>query len=283
MKHGSSGKRRALVLALGLALTAVAAEKKELRYVVGAGSSVTIVNQFGPVTLRPSSGGQVIVTATPRSDKVEIDSNRSGNRLTVSTHFLGKVAPGDGRVDYDVQVPPDASINIRCASGPVHVERVNGDISVEGDAAQVEISDVNNAHVHVRSVEGAVSLANIHNGHVEITSVGGRVTLNNVSGRLVSVNTTGGSIQYDGDFASGGEYTLSTHNGNIDVALPAGASLDMTARSVKGSVENDFPFQPLARASTSATEGKSFAGTSNAGASSVRLRSFSGKIRVKKK
>lgn len=283
MTYTSSGKKLALVLMLGVATGAVATGKKEFRYPVGAGAAISITNQFGAVTLRPSSSGQVIVTATPASDKVEIDSNRSGDRVTVRTHFLQKASPEEGRVDYDIQVPPEASVSIRAATGPVKVEGVRGDVSVESDAAQVDVREVSNAHVHVRTVDGPVSLTNIRNGHVEITSVGGAVTLTNVSGTLVSANTTGGDIRYDGDLAIAGEYTLTTHTGNIDVALPDSASLDITARSVKGSVENDFPFQPLKHPTFSVTQGKSFAGMSSTGASAVRLRSFSGRIRVKKK
>jgi hypothetical protein len=58
--------------------------------------------------------------------------------------------------------------------------------------------------------------------------------------------------------------------------------VDLTARSITGSVENDFPLQAKRHPSFAITQGRSFAGTSNSGASSVQLRSMSGKIRVKK-
>ena len=287
MTNTSSTRRLARTLVVGLgvgavAIAALAADKKEYRYQVGAGASVSIANQFGLITLHPATGGQVLVTATPYTNKVEIDANQNGNRVTLRTHFLQKATPEEGRVDYDLQVPPDASVTIRCATGPVKVERMNGDIVVEGDTAPVEVHEVSNAHVHVRTVDGPISLTDIRRGHVEITSVGGEVTLNNVGGNLVSVNTTGGNIHYQGDFATSGDYTMITHSGDIDVTLPAGSSVDVTARSVKGSVQNDFPLRPQKHPTMSITQGKSFAGTSSTGASSVRLRSFSGKIRVKK-
>jgi DUF4097 and DUF4098 domain-containing protein YvlB len=75
---------------------------------------------------------------------------------------------------------------------------------------------------------------------------------------------------------------LVNHSGNIDVALPASASVDLSARSITGSVENDFPLRAKSHTALTISQGRSFAGTSNAGASSVQLRSFSGKIRVKK-
>lgn len=107
--------------------------------------------------------------------------------------------------------------------------------------------------------------------------------MENADGRMVTVNTTDAKITYDGDFGDSGDYTFANHSGDIDVTLPASASVDITATSEKGGVSNDFPFHALAHTAIPLTQGRSFAGTANAGSSSVRLRSFSGKIHVKKK
>jgi len=98
----------------------------------------------------------------------------------------------------------------------------------------------------------------------------------------VTASTTSGKIVYRGDFSGGGDYAFTNHSGDIEVTLPAEASVDISAVSVSGAVDNDFPFQPTAHAPFPITQGKSLVGTSNSGSSSVRLRSFSGKIRVKK-
>jgi DUF4097 and DUF4098 domain-containing protein YvlB len=98
----------------------------------------------------------------------------------------------------------------------------------------------------------------------------------------VSANTNVSPIHFNGDCNGGGEYTFSTHSGNIDVALPANASVDVTARSVNGSVEDGFQLQPDAHPTMTLNSGKSFAGHANSGMASLHLRSFSGKITVKK-
>jgi DUF4097 and DUF4098 domain-containing protein YvlB len=162
------------------------------------------------------------------------------------------------------------------------VEKLRGDLTLEGDDAQVDVREVSNAHVHVRTISGPITLTNISNGHVEITSLSGNVQLDAVSGPKVSVNTAKGTIRYNGDFGGGGEYMLVNHSGDIDVTLPASASVDLSARSINGSVENNFPLQAKAHPTFPVSQGRSFAGTSNSGASWVQLRSFSGKIRVKK-
>lgn len=269
-------------LLVGTVSLASAQQKKDFRFTVQPGATVTVTNDFGPITVRAVSGNQVIVGATPHSAKVEVDGNQAGNRIELRSHFLQKASPQEGAVDYDVQVPANAAVVVRTSNGAVKVQNVKGDVTVESDTGSVDVRDVGNAHVHVRSMSGPVTLTNIRNGHVELTSVSGDVTLNNVSGPQVSANTTGAPIRFTGDCAGGGEYTLATHSGTIEVALPANASVDVSARSVNGSVEDAFQLQPDQHPTIAITAGKSLAGRANSGASSVHLRSFSGKITVKK-
>ncbi len=277
-------KRAAGVAIAILVLTLTAtAENKVFRYTVSQGASISVVNDSGAVTVRQGSANQVIVTANSASSKIEADSRQNGNRIDVRTRFAQPASGSEARMDYDVQAPPDAVVIVRAGNGPVKVQNVSGDISVDADTAQVDVRDISNAHVHVRTVNGPIVLTNIRNGHVEVTSVGGQVTLNDVIGTQVSANTTAGAIRYTGDFAGGGEYSLSSHSGDIDVSLPISASVDLSARSVTGSVENNnFPLQPDQRPPVPQAQGKSFAGRANSGASSVVLRTFSGKIRVTK-
>ena len=272
----------AVAVLLVFACAASAQTRKELRFNVSPGAAINITNDFGPVTVRSAPGSQVLVTALVRSDQVQIEKTQTGPRVEIRTQYPPQRPSGDAaRVDYEVTVPPNCSVTIHSSAGPITVERRRGDLSAEGDASNIEVRDVANGHVHLRSLKGNVNLTNVSNGHVEVTSVAGPVMLNNVSGPRVEINTTNGDITYRGEFASNGDYVFTTHSGNIDVVLPANASVDVSASSLKGKVENDFQFQPKAQASR-LVGGSSFAGTLNKGGSSVQLRSFSGTIRVKK-
>jgi DUF4097 and DUF4098 domain-containing protein YvlB len=279
----SNGVKCSLVAAGLLAVAAFAADnRREFRYTVAPGANVTVTNESGPVDIKGSAGRQVVIVATTHSDKVEVDCGQKGNRIQATTHFLQHTNGPDGRVEYQIFVPSDASVTVRAPSGPITAEKMRGDLTLEGDAAQVDVHEVSNAHVHVRTISGPVTLGSVINGHVEITSLSGDVQLDAVSGPRVSVNTVKGSIRYNGDFGGGGDYMLVNHSGNIDVTLPASASVDLSARSINGSVENDFPLKQKQHPTFAITQGRSFAGTSNSGASLVQLRSLSGKIRVKK-
>lgn len=270
------------VVILATALCAAAEVRKEFRFTVGPRATISITNQYGPISVKPSIGSQVIVIAILHSDKVEVDHNQSGSRVDILSHLLPQATADSGRVDYEVQVPADASVTLRSTSGPLHAEGLRGDVSLEGSQADVDVHDITNAHVHVRTLNGSVTLSNIHNGHVEITSVSGDVALNAVSGPLVQVNSTSGKIHYEGDFGNGGAYMLTSHSGDIEASAPNDASIDVTARSVRGQVENDFLLEPK-HTPFVVKAGSAFAGTMNKAASSVRLFSFSGKIHLKKR
>lgn len=276
------GAKIAAVLVLAAVTFAAGETRKQYRFTVGPRASVSITNEYGPISVKPATGNQISVTAILHSNKVEVDQNQSGNRVDIVSHLLPGATADTGRVDYEVLVPSDASVNLHSTTGPLHAEKLRGDVSLEGATAIVDVRDISDAHVHVKTLNGPVTLTNIHDGHVEITSISGDVVLNSVSGPLVQVNSTSGRIRYDGDFGYGGEYSLTSHSGDIEASAPADASIDVTARSVTGKVENDFPLQPK-HTPFVIKAGSAFAGTMGKAASSVKLLSFSGKIHLKKR
>jgi DUF4097 and DUF4098 domain-containing protein YvlB len=233
--------------------------------------------------VKPASGNQVVVTAIVQSNKVEVDQNKNGNRIEVVSHLLPGATAENSRVDYELTVPSDASVTLQSTTGPMHAEGLRGDVVVEGAAANVDVRDVSNAHVHIRTLNGPITLTNVSDGHVEITSVSGEVILNDVNGPFVEVNSSSGPIHYDGEFGFGGDYILRSHSGDILATAPTYASIDVTARSVRGQVENDFPLLPKSHSSFPMDTIRSLVGTAGKAASSVKLLSFSGKIHLKKR
>ncbi len=282
MDSNTRAARLTAVLIVAVAIVAVGETRKEFRFPVGARASVSITNPYGPISVKPAPGTDVIVTAILHSDKVEIDQSQSGDRVDVLSHLLPGADNHSGQVDYEVQIPSDANITLHSGTGPLHAEKLQGDLNIECSTAVVDVRDLNNAHVHVRTMDGAVTLTNVRDAHVDISSVNGAVSLVDVTGRYVQVNSTAGGIRYDGDFGTGGEYLLSSHSGDIDAVAPAYASIDVTARSMKGQVINDFPLQPK-HTPFAIKVGSAFAGTMGKAASSVKLISFSGKIHFRKR
>jgi len=120
-----------LVLATCLASAAFAETKREFRFTVGPNANVSVDTQYGAISVKPGSGNEVVVTATLKSDKVEVDKQQNGNRIEIASYLLQGADQQTGRVDYEVLIPPDANINLRSSNGPLSVERLQGDLTLE--------------------------------------------------------------------------------------------------------------------------------------------------------
>jgi hypothetical protein len=270
-----------VTLALSLPL-AFGQSKQEKRFTCSSHPVVSVSNEYGPVWIRPGAPNQVVVIYLLASPAVELDSAQSGDRITLESHLLQGANPANARVEYELLVPPEAAVFVRSSDGPLTVESLRGDVTAEGSSARVNIRYISNAHVHVKTLDGPVTLNAIRQGHVEVTTVRGAIMLTGVTGPMVNANSASGKISYDGDFGDGGQYRLVSHTGDIDASMPANASVDLTARSAHGQVDDEYALQPKAHTMFPVEKGRSLVGTTGRAASSVLLNTISGKIRLKK-
>ena len=89
MKRRQRAARVALLtLMVSVAAFAANETRKEYRFTVGPQASVTINNQYGPISVKPGAGNVVVVKVLLRSDKVEVDRNQNGNRVVFFLTFL---------------------------------------------------------------------------------------------------------------------------------------------------------------------------------------------------
>jgi DUF4097 and DUF4098 domain-containing protein YvlB len=265
--------------------TLLAQTHKEYRFNVGPRAGLSVNNPYGSVSVRPATGNVVVINAVLSSDKVEVDNALVGNRVEIQSHLLSGADAQSGRVDYEILAPADASVTLHSSSGTLHAEKLQGDISLEGAGATVEVRDVTSAHLRVKTLNGPVTLTNVQNGHIEVDSLSGKVMLRSVNGSFVQVVSTSGEISYIGDFGDHGDYRFTSHSGNIEAVVPDSTSADVTVRSVRGEVHDDIHLQPKQHSSFPIKEGVAFVGTMGRAAvsSTVVLRSFSGKIHLRKR
>jgi len=259
-----------------LALTAAAQDKKEFIYNVGPQAVVSITNNYGPITVKPSGSRQVVVETVSHSDAVGLVNEQHGDRIELRSNSSRQ---GTDLVDYTVLVPVDAFVSLRSSDGTLRAQGLRGDVILEAAAASVEVTDVSDAHLHVKTLSGPITLTDIHNSHLDIHSVSGNVTIRNVTGPSVEVNSGSGRISYQGDPGSAGEYMLTSHSGDLEVSIPASALVDIKARSIKGQSDPEFPM----------ASGFSAPGAQNlllkpgmTIGSRFELRSFRGKIRLQR-
>lgn len=227
---------------------------------LAAGQTVTIRGINGDVRAVPASGGDVEVTAVKaarRSDpdevKIEVVPDRDG--VTICAVYPGRYhgednecLPGgrgrnnsrdnDTRVDFTVHVP--RGVNLAGST-------VNGDVTADSLQGNVTASSVN----------GDVDVATA--GYAEGSSVNGSVRA--VLGR--------------GDWS--GSLSFSSVNGGVTVVLPSGVGADVTASTVNGSIDTDFPLTVQGRFSA-----KRLRGTIGAGGRELKLDTVNGSIRLRR-
>ncbi|HEV3206234.1 MAG TPA: DUF4097 family beta strand repeat-containing protein [Terriglobales bacterium] len=219
-------------------LTVAAEERKEVNYTVGPGAVVSITNYYGPITVKPSKNREVVVQTVSHSDAVGFVNEQHGTRLELRAVSS---RPGSDQADYTVLVPADAVVCLRSSDGTLRAQGLRGDIILEGATALVEATDINDAHLHIRTLSGPITLTDIRNSHLDVRSVNGTIHLHNVTGPSVEVNAGGGRITYEGDPGASGEYLLSSRSGDLDVSIPATAAVEIRTRTVKGQSDEAFP------------------------------------------
>ena len=62
--------------------------------------------------------------------------------LKSRSHLLQGADQQTGQVDYELLIPPDATVNLRSSTGPLSAERLQGDLTLEGAEAVVNIRNV---------------------------------------------------------------------------------------------------------------------------------------------
>jgi len=95
-----------------------------------------------------------------------------------------------------------------------------------------------------------------------------------------------GNIEFDTPLARGGRYELTSHSGDIRIAVAEGAGFDLDADTFAGTVRSDLPV--TLRSGPAGGDGKGRAprvirGTYGDGGAVLALRSFSGDVAIVKR
>lgn len=287
--HRKSGVRAVGILLLVPAslLMAQGSGKTEKNIVTTATPRVSISNLAGKVMVKGWDRTQVHVTYTIVSPKVAVDVEQvpaqgTANKVHLTSYLVDRtVAVPNPVVDYVVQVPTGANLEIHDPQGAVRIDSVKGDTSVESLGGTITVAD-SAGHLSIRSVGGNIEVIR-SSGRVEAYSINGSLHFVNPASTRLRGTTTSGTIVYEGDFAPGGDYILSDYSGDITVLCPSSASFELDAKTVRGKLDNQFPLVPRGPARSFVPPGNSIFGTQGSGQATLEVTSFSGTIHVRQK
>lgn len=281
------GVRAASVLLLipaGLLMAAGPGQTKK-NIVTTASPRVSISNLSGKVLVKGWDRQQVHVVYTIVSRKVAVDTEQipahgPAYKVHFTTYLVNRTGPEQSpAVDYVVQVPTGASVEIHDPQGSVKVESVKGDTTIDSLGGNISVAD-SSGHLSVRSVGGNIEVIR-PSGRVEAYSINGNLHFVNPTSDRLRGTTTSGRILYEGDFQSGGDYVLSDYSGDITVACPSSASFELDAKTVRGKLDNQFPIVSRGHSQSFLPSANSIFGTQGSGQATLEVTSFSGTIHIR--
>ena len=255
-------------------------------------------NQVRIVALKVSQASTA-AKAKENAGEVTIEVTREGDTLRIETKYPKRRTPWGGdsvnvSVDYEVWVPEGASAEVRSVSGDVRVAPVGGRVRVSCVSGDVRLFGAAGADVdlvsgdlrveniagdaYVKAVSGDIRLTGIK-GSVGAESVSGDIELKGVSeAASVSGKSVSGSMTYEGVIKPGGRYELKAHSGTVRMTIPASSSFDLEADTFSGVIDSEFEIQVSGKISP-----REVRGTVGKGGATVRLKTFSGDIELKKR
>jgi len=272
---------------LAIALAALIQDSTvDTTFTVQRGQRLELHVHAGDLTVRGWNRNAARVRAElPARAFLEIDREGAAVRVDVGSH---RGPPPS--VDYEIMVPDwmplalsgvNTSVRVDGVQAPITVETVDGDVEVTGGSGNISLS----------SVQGGVTLAGAK-GHIEANSVNSDVVVRGASGQIfaeavngevrlervecdeVNASSVNGDVTYDGPVHPTGHYRLATHNGDVMMTVPEGASAVISVSSFQGDFESSFPVTLRER------RGRRFTFTLGSGSARVELESFQGTIRL---
>lgn len=244
-------------------------------------------NHAGEIVIRTWDRNQVRVEASHSShDRVKIFQSESSVKIKSETrHGLPDI------VDYEITVPRSMPLDLWGFQTDVSVDGARNGVRVETMSGDIELRDVG-GEISVRSVEGDIRAMRgkgsleVHgvDGEVAITdfegdllvqSIDGDLRLEGISSGRVEAKTVDGDVFYTGSIRNDGRYRLTTHDGDVVVAVPGDVNATVSVATFDGGFEADFTVK-LDR--TEATRRFSF--VLGDGSARLDLHSFDGDIQL---
>ena len=223
----------------------------------------------------------VYETGSPQTiiDIDQLPSRGPAEKIHFTTRVSSSQTSGENKtVFYTLEVPMGASIEIRNPEGRVDIDRLQGDATVDSVGGIISVIDVSGRLV-VSSIAGDIEIIR-PSGYVDATSICGDIHFISPTGSSIKAHNTSGKISYEGDFATGGEYSFASYSGDIDLFVPPSASFELDKNTGRGKFISDILPAHRPKSSSVPSGAHTFLGSNISSTAAVKLSSFSGNIHI---
>lgn len=193
--------------------------------ITGQVTDLVVTTNHGNIAVRSSSGGTTKVTETVRyrSTKPTITSSHNGGTLTLKAGGCGSVLGANTTcsVDYSVEVPKGAKVNLRASAGDVALTGTAGGGDLHSEAGNIKADGVSGAVLTASTDGGDINLSfAAAPGSVKATSSAGDVTLHVPNGRYAvdaSSDVGDSTVHVANDPSAANRLHLHSDAGNVSV------------------------------------------------------------------
>jgi hypothetical protein len=222
---------------------------------IAAGKTLEIRGVSGTIEAEPSTGNEVVVTATKRA------------RHSDTADVTIQVVQHEGSVTICAVYPGSSN---RCGSDDdYHMSTHSNDVEVEFRAqvpAGVAFSGGTvNGDVDVGALTGPVD-ANTVNGGVHLETASGDASGHTVNGSVTAVVHGQGTRPL----------RFGTVNGSVTLSVPKDLNADLEAETVNGSIDTDFPITVTGHINRRHLDGRI-----GQGGRSLKIETVNGSIRIR--
>ncbi|HKG61801.1 MAG TPA: DUF4097 family beta strand repeat-containing protein [Pyrinomonadaceae bacterium] len=193
--------------------------KETKTFAVGSAPRITLSTFDGQVTIHGWDKPEVTYTATKGAadeetlKQISIQSQQQGDAIAINTINTEDV---NGRVNFDVYVPRQATLHVSSGDGALNLDGVTGQITL-------------------RSGDGPIEVAN-GGGQLQLNTGDGRIRVIKFEGQ-VDARTGDGAIALDGNFNA---VSARTGDGEISLTVPAGSSFTIETNSMEDLANEGF-------------------------------------------
>jgi hypothetical protein len=237
---------------------------------VAAGKAVEIKGLHGDISAEPSSGNEVEVTASKRSDQSD------ANAVSI------KVIEHEGGVTI-CAIYPTSDPNVFTPCRPSR-GTVKTDTEDYAESVEVQKSDVR-VNFRIKVPAGVDFIARTINGEINADSMAGNVFAKTVNGGIrlstsgyADAKTVNGEVSAKlGASNWSGPINFKTVNGEIKVELPASVGAVINASTLHGEISSDFPLTVMSKFSK-----RQVRGTIGGGGRELNLKTVNGSITLRR-
>lgn len=295
MTQGMMRKLAAGCAAMLMSIAALADEQVDRSIDAAADSYIEIYNTSGDIEVVGWSKNQVNVKGTLDDDVEELIFERDGKDILIKVKVPRK-HHGDVDADLIISVPEKSSIDVSAVSADVKVSGVLGKQSLATVSGDIETT-MAGSNVEAGSVSGDIDISGIGKAaDIEAATVSGDVTLTNLAGRVaaesvsgdvevvggvfddVHLETVNGELRFRGDLKSGGDLSMESVNGTIDVVFSKEISARFDIETFNGGIRNCFGPKP--QRTSRYSPGLELSFTVGDGDSDVSLETLNGNINI---